>query len=90
MLSRALSQHVDCVTRAGGPGTESGSRARAPWFCSHHAPVARLEKRMRWVGLGDQLKLDDASNSKIADSKRNFLQTPLKYLVRLRVLYTCA
>ena len=39
LAAALLSQHVDCVTRAGSPGTESRSRARSLVLLTMLAPV---------------------------------------------------
>ena len=71
LAAALLSQHVDCVTRAGSAGTESGSRARSlvlPW--SNLGPAHHVGRPSREAhGLEDQLQLDDEHEaiSKIAD-----------------------
>ena len=54
--SGLLSQHVDCVTRAGSPGTKSRSRARSLVLLTMLAPLSRSAQ------LGDQLQLVELQN----------------------------
>ena len=63
-VSRAAAlvhQHIDGVARASSAGTKSGSSARSLVLLTMLASVTRCAE------LGDQLQLDDESNSKIAD-----------------------
>eukprot|EP00964_Phaeocystis_antarctica_P011316 scaffold6243_cov70-Phaeocystis_antarctica.AAC.1 len=63
-VSRAAAlvrQHIDGVARASSAGTKSGSSARSLVLLTMLASVLRTAR------LGDQLQLDDESNSKIAD-----------------------
>eukprot|EP00964_Phaeocystis_antarctica_P073621 scaffold45188_cov83-Phaeocystis_antarctica.AAC.2 len=63
-VSRAAAlvrQHIDGVARASSAGTKSGSSARSLVLLTMLASVSRTAR------LGDQLQLDDESNSQIAD-----------------------
>ena len=63
-VSRAavlVRQHIDGVARASSAGTKSGSIAHSLVLLTMLASVSRTAR------LGDQLQLDDESNSKIAD-----------------------
>ena len=72
-----LSQHVDCVTRAGSPGTESRSRARSLVLLTMSlAPVVENAT----ARLGDQLQLDNEAN---CTSNPN-AKLPTEWLVRSR------
>jgi hypothetical protein len=59
-----LSQHIDCVARAGSAGTKSGRVERALLGPAHHVGARRREPH---GSVGDQLGLDDEANSEIAD-----------------------
>ena len=61
-LAAALArQHIDGMARASSAGTKSGSSVRSLVLLTMLAPVSRCAR------LGDQLQLDDESNSQIAD-----------------------
>ena len=60
------SQHVDCVTRAGSPGTESRPHARSLVL---HTPCWHPCRREPHVRGSARLGLDDEANSQIADGE---------------------
>ena len=58
---------VDCVTRAGSAGTESGSCARFLVLLTMLAPVVAKHTGFRGPASSYSSTSDDESNSKIAD-----------------------